>query len=90
MDVVDNVERHRYELQIDGATAFLQYQRRAGVVTLIHTEVPPALRGGGVAGQLARFALETARAAGERVVPMCPYVQAYLQKHPEYADLVEH
>ncbi len=88
MDIVDNTNGHRYELNIDGGTAFLQYQRRAGVVTLIHTEVPPALRGGGVAGRLAEFALEAARAAGEKVVPMCPYVQAYLKKHPEYDDLV--
>jgi len=90
MDIVDNVAQHRYELPVDGGTAFLQYQRRAGVVTLIHTEVPPALRGGGVAGRLARHALEAARSAGEKVVPMCPYVQAYLQKHPEYSDLIRH
>lgn len=86
--VRDDVARQRYEVEVDGATGFLVYVRRPGVIDLVHTEVPPELRGRGLAGVLARAALEAARAAGERVVASCPYVQAYLKKHPEYQSLL--
>jgi predicted GNAT family acetyltransferase len=86
--VTDNVQRQRYEVTVDGHTAFLVYSRRPGPRVLVHTEVPEELRGRGLAPVLARFALEKARADGVRIVPQCPFVQAFLRKHPEYADLV--
>ncbi len=86
--VRDNVERRRYEVTVEGRTALLAYARRPGTIELVHTEVPPELRGHGLAGVLAKAALEAARAAGEHVIATCPYVQAYLRKHPEYKSLL--
>ncbi|MBI2764408.1 MAG: N-acetyltransferase [Chloroflexi bacterium] len=86
--VRDNPARERYEVSYGGQTAELAYRVDGGRIVLIHTGVPAALEGHGIAGRLAKFALDDARARGLRVVPQCPYVRAYLEKHPEYADLV--
>lgn len=86
--VRDNAAAHQYEVTVDGHTGILRYARKPGVVHLVHTEVPPELQGRGLAGSLAKAALEAARTAGERVVPSCPFVQAYLKRHPEYQSLV--
>ena len=87
--VQDNPARRRYEVTIDGQTAILNYARRPGSIELIHTEVPAELRAHGLASALARKALEDARAAGVRVIATCPYVRTFVQRHPEYASLVE-
>lgn len=58
-----------------------------GVVTFIHTEVPRALSGKGVGSRLARHVLEAARADGMQVVPSCPFIAAWMKKHPEYDDI---
>jgi uncharacterized protein len=81
--VRDNPDAHRYEIAIGAQTAFLEYRRRPGVVVLVHTEVPPALRRQGLGAKLARFALDSARAAGLRTVVLCPFVKTYLERHPE-------
>jgi hypothetical protein len=86
--VRDVPARHRYEALVDGAVAVLAYQRRPGAIALIHTEVPPALRGHGLADQLATAALDAARAEGIKVIPICPFVKQFLQRHPEYQSLV--
>lgn len=88
MDVLRNEAARRFELTVDGHTAVLVYRERDGQVTLVHTAVPPELRGRGLADRLARAALDDARARGLRVRPLCPFVQASLRRHPEYADLV--
>jgi predicted GNAT family acetyltransferase len=88
VEVVDNRARDRYEATIDGHLAQLVYHRTEGVIDLRHTEVPEALEGRGIAGKLASFALDAARADGLRVIPSCPYVRAYIERHQEYADLV--
>jgi predicted GNAT family acetyltransferase len=66
----------------------LAYSDREGKLYLIHTEVPKQLEGHGYAGALAKTALEYAKEQGLEVVPFCPFVRAYLQRHPEYASLV--
>ena len=87
---VDSPEHHRYELRSgDEVVGFLVYRLGDGVITLVHTEVDPARSGQGHAASLARGALDDARSRGLRVVPSCPYVAAYVEKHPEYADLVK-
>lgn len=86
--VRDNQEAHRFEVIQNGQLARLDYQRQPDAIALVHTEVPEALRGSGLAPALAKFALETARRENLRVIPICPYVQAYLKKHPEYQSLV--
>jgi predicted GNAT family acetyltransferase len=91
MDIhISNVpEARRYEAHRDGAlVGFLEYVVKRGRIALVHTEVPPEHEGQGIAGGLARFALEEARRGGLRVIPICPYVRTYLERHPEYADIV--
>jgi len=84
----DNAELHRFELDIDGQVAILKYMRKPGVLSLIHTEVPPSLSGRGIAATLAKFALDLARKEGLKVKAVCPFVQVYLRRHPEEADIV--
>jgi hypothetical protein len=82
-------DRHRYEITLDGErVGFVTYRDSADVRTFPHAEIDPAHEGQGLAGQLVGFALDDARASHLRVVPECPYVAAFIGKHPEYAHLV--
>jgi predicted GNAT family acetyltransferase len=83
--VRDNPGAARFEIAVNGQVAFLQYERRPEAIVLVHTEVPPPFRGRGLGGRLAKSALEAARAEGLAVIARCPFVRAYLQKHPELA-----
>lgn len=78
----------RFEIERDGDIAYLEYNLTGKVLQLIHSEVPPALRGKGLGSELAQAALEYARKQGLKVDVICPSVTAYLEKHPEYADLL--
>jgi uncharacterized protein len=80
--VVDNRDARRFELTMDGQTAVLVYERAPDSLVLVHTEVPPSLRGRHIADALANAALDTAKVEGLRVVAVCPFVRAYLRKHP--------
>lgn len=88
--VSDNAARHQYELALDGKlAAHIVYRMHGeGVIDLIHTEVDPQYEGQGLASQIARFALDDARAKGRKVIATCSYIAGYVQKHPEYSDLV--
>ena len=86
--VQDNPDASRYEAVVDGETAFLMYERRKSSIVLVHTEVPESLGGRGLGSLLARHALDTARAEGNRVVVQCPFVQTWLRRHTEYSDIV--
>ena len=86
--VRDNPALHRFELDVDGVTAFTVYRHKSGVVTFIHTEVPDALAGKGVGSKLAKGALDIVRARNEKVIAECPFIAAYIQKHPEVQDLL--
>jgi uncharacterized protein len=83
--VHDNREAEQFEITVDGETAFLAYERTPEALVLIHTEVPEALRGHQLGETLVKAALDAARAEGLRIVPLCPYVKAYLRKHPDAA-----
>lgn len=88
--VRDNEEAHRYELLVaEERVGELIYRASDGVVTLIHTEVAPQYEGHGLGEQLVAYALDDIRARDLRIVPLCPFVGAYLRRHPEYEDLVE-
>jgi uncharacterized protein len=87
-DVVNNKAHHRYELTVKGHLAATYYSISDGVITFIHTEVPPELGGKGVGSKLVQGALDQVRADGLKVIPQCPFVKAYIDKHPEYADLL--
>jgi len=87
-DVRDNPARHRFELEVDGHLAVAVYSLAPGVITFIHTEVPQALGGRGVGSRLAKGALAQVRARGLKVVPRCPFIRGYIEKHPEWQDLL--
>jgi uncharacterized protein len=87
--VVNNPARSRFEVTAEGHTAVLEYALAGDRLRLIHTEVPPELRGRKLAEALARAGLEHARANGLKVVPFCPFVRAFLQRHPEYAPVLD-
>ncbi|GAB3715244.1 GNAT family N-acetyltransferase [Mariniluteicoccus flavus] len=89
--VTDNREASRYEARLgDELAGFADYQLTDGQVVFPHTEVDPAYEGKGVGSALARHALEAARQDGTRtVVPTCSFIRAWIDKHPEYADLVQ-
>ncbi len=81
--------RRRFVADLGGQTAELTYiERDAQTVVFNHTFVPPGMRGGGVAAALAARALGWARDSGRKVIPVCPYVASYMQRHPEYEDLL--
>lgn len=87
--VADNAEKQRYEArQGSEVVGFITYRLDSGRMTLIHTEVAPALEGQGIASQLVAEALDDIRRRGLTIVPICPFVRAHLRRHPEYADLV--
>jgi hypothetical protein len=87
--VVDNRAEHRYELAVDGHVAAAYYERADGVITFVHTEVPPELGGKGIGSKLVKGALEQARSDGLKVIAQCPFVRGYIAKHPDAADLVK-
>ena len=88
-DVIDNQARHRFELAIDGHIATSEYSVQDGVISFVHTEVPEALAGRGVGSKLIKGALEQVRGRGLKVLALCPFVKGYVEKHPEYADLLK-
>jgi uncharacterized protein len=90
-EVRDNPQRFRYEIVVDGAVAgFLQYNMRSGRLILVHTEVDEARAGQGLASTLVAGALDDIRKRGLRIVPICPFVERYIERHKEYDDLVDH
>ena len=80
-------ERQRFELHIEGHTAYEEYFRIPQGVVFAHTIVPPELAGRGIASRIVQHALAWARQEGLKVRPDCSFVRAYMDKHPEYADL---
>jgi uncharacterized protein len=86
--VVDNRERSRYEITVDGVVAgFAAYVRKPDHVNFTHTEIGSEYGGQGLGGTLVAGALADVRASGGKLVATCPFVKSYLDKHPEYQDL---
>lgn len=86
--VGNNEAEQRYEARVNGRLAVIDYRLAGDRIALIHAEVPKELQGRGIAGKMTRTALEDARARRLVVIPSCPYVAAYIRRHPEYRDLV--
>ena len=85
--LIDNLERHRFELELAGGTAVIDYRRAGATLYLNHAEVPAALGGRGIGTRLVRETLDVIRGRGERVVPVCPFIRAFIARNPTYADL---
>jgi predicted GNAT family acetyltransferase len=86
--VTDSEENSRLEIHADGELAELIYRTRAGRLVLVHTEVPDALSGRGLGGDLVRAAIDKAAAAGMTIVPLCPFARGWLERHPDEAARV--
>ncbi len=86
----DNAELNRYEVFVDGTmVGFARYVRRGGRAYFVHTEIDPRHEGSGLGSSLARAALDAQRDRDELVVPLCPFIRGYIERHPEYADVVD-
>ncbi len=84
LDIVNNEEENRFETTVDGKVAVAEYMRSGNNIIFTHTEVPVELEGRGIANQLAEVALKYAKDQGFKVQPLCPFIRAYVLKHPEY------
>ncbi|MDI1266058.1 MAG: GNAT family N-acetyltransferase [bacterium] len=84
----DNEARERFELDVEGHTAFVEYRKSPGAITLVHTEVPKELGGKGVGSKLARATLDAVRQQGRKLTVKCEFIQSFMGKNPEYNDLL--
>ncbi|MBR0700657.1 N-acetyltransferase [Bradyrhizobium diazoefficiens] len=87
-EIIDNKADHRFELEVEGHIATEHYKREGNVITFEHTDVPKELGGKGVGSKLVQGALDQVRTAGLKVIPQCPFVKAWIEKHADYQDLV--
>lgn len=89
LEVTHNPGKSRYEVRLGGELAgFVDYMLSDGLITFTHTEIDPAFEGRGIGSALARGALDDVRRVGERrVLPLCPFIKGWIQRHPDYADL---
>ncbi|MEN8625309.1 GNAT family N-acetyltransferase [Psychrobacter proteolyticus] len=88
LDIVHNQAAKRFETSIDGQTGYISYQKSADKLVYDHTIVPQQLGGQGVGSALVKHALDYAREQNKKVVPQCSFVASYINKHPEYQDLI--
>jgi len=89
--VTENRALHRYEAYVDDTlAAYVTYELTPGGITFLHTGTKPAFEGRGIGSRLAAAALDDARTRGLRVTPLCPFISAFIDRHPAYADLVDH
>jgi predicted GNAT family acetyltransferase len=87
--IIDNPARRRYEAILgDTVAGFAEYRRVGDRIIFIHTETNPELKGMGIGGRLAAGALDDVRARGLTMTPKCPFIAAYVRRHPAYHDLV--
>lgn len=87
--LVKNEEKKRFEINVDGYIAFVNYLEKNTQIALVHTEVPEILGGRGVASALVEKTLHYIDATGKLILPFCPYVFAYIQKHPQWKRIVD-
>jgi predicted GNAT family acetyltransferase len=89
VEVTNNPEEHRYDVRADGDLAgYTVYRERPGLIVFVHTEIGPRFEGQGLASQLIRAALEDAKGRELQVLPFCPFVNGYIDRHREYVELV--
>ncbi|WP_019673988.1 GNAT family N-acetyltransferase [Psychrobacter lutiphocae] len=87
--ITHNSNDNQFETTIDGHTGFISYQDQGDTIVYDHTIVPPELGGQGIGSALVKHALNYARSEGKKVIPECSFVASYIQKHPDYQDLVK-
>ena len=90
LQVHNNQASSRYEVEVDDQLALIAYRDADGVRYFTHTEVPKALEGRGIASLMAKVVLDDAQAENLTIVPLCPFVRSYIERHPQYKPLVKH
>ena len=88
-DIIDNKAQHRFELEVDGHLAASYYKIDDGVITFLHTEVPPELGCKGIGSRLIKGALDQVRGDGLKVIAECQFVKGFIGKNPAYQDLLK-
>lgn len=83
-----NTLQHHFEIHIDGTVSFMQYRPINRGIEIRHTEVEKSLEGNGIAGILARHAIQYARNNDLRILPSCPFMRVFMRQKPEYHDLI--
>lgn len=86
--VEDNEEEKRFEIKLGNQAAFVTYEKSPNFITYYHTEVPPEFEGRGIAKKLTVYALDYARQNDLQVNALCPFIAAYVKRHPDYEDLL--
>jgi predicted GNAT family acetyltransferase len=90
MEVKFNEELSQFEMDFDGKKALVGFKKETdGTLNLVHTEVPPEFEGKGVGSQLVKQTLEQIKTTNKKIIPSCPFVAAYIKRHPEYESLVK-
>jgi predicted GNAT family acetyltransferase len=87
-DVFHNVTQQRFELRVGEVLCLIDYRRFPGKLIIYHTQVPQPFEGRGLAARMTRAALDFARSENLQVEPRCPYTAAFIQKNPEFTDLL--
>ena len=87
VEVVHNPAQKRFEMQLGDQIAMVKYILGSSEIIFTHTEVPQAFEGQGLASKIAKVAVEYAKAQGLRIRPLCPYMSAYIKRHPEYHSI---
>ncbi|WP_228845273.1 GNAT family N-acetyltransferase [Phototrophicus methaneseepsis] len=87
IEVKNNPEKNRFEVILGDQIAMVQYMIAGKNIVFTHTEVPPEFEGKGIAGKMARVALDFAKDEGYRVQALCPFIAAYVRRHPEYQTI---
>lgn len=86
-EVIHNPDKKRFEIHLDGELAMVEYLLNKTNIIFTHTEVPVAYEGQGIGKILAEYVLNYAKEQGYKVQPLCPFIKAYVQRHPEYQDI---
>lgn len=87
-ELKDNKEKKRFEVEIEASTAFVEYEMNNDIISLTHTEVPEELGGQGVGSKIVGNVLSKIKEEGKKVKISCPFIKKYVEKHPEFDDLV--
>ena len=91
VSVHNDPENRQFTVEVDGRPAGkAEYRLRGDTYLFVHTEVDPEFQGLGIANRLARWALDDVRSQGKTLVPLCPFIAAYIRRHPEYDEIVDH